>query len=140
MGAPPTGDSMQSTSPNQPSVVFTRLLRLMPRIGIGLLVAFVILVLFVGLEMAISLIAPRFGAPPSGTGPNLIYWSLRGITYLILSGVIAWAIYRLIAPPRRRYWIALGIVAAILISPAGIVVQKVGFLLLIIVLRIPIGA
>lgn len=133
---------MQPASPDQPPAAsswFVRPLRLTLYTGIGLLAAFVGLVLLVGMEMVISLNAPRFGAPPPGTGPNLIYMTLRGAAHLLLSGVIAWAIYRLTAPPRRRYWIALGIAAVILISPAGIVVYKAGFVLLILILGIPIG-
>ena len=133
---------MQPASPDQPPAAspwFVRLLRLTLYTGIGLLAAFVILVLFVGLEMTISSTALRFGAPPPGTGLNLTYMMVRCVAYLLLSGLIAWAIFRLSAPPRRRYWIALGIAAAILISPAGIVLSKAGFVLLILILGIPIG-
>lgn len=133
---------MQPASPDsrpEVSPLPIRLLWLVLLIGIGLLAAFVGLVLLVGMEMAISVNAPRYGAPPPGTGPNLIYMTLRGVAHLLVSGVIAGAIYRLTAPPRRRYWIALGIVAAILISPAGVVVYKAGFVLLILILGIPVG-
>ncbi|MFN3398898.1 MAG: hypothetical protein ACK4Z4_01035 [Ferrovibrio sp.] len=108
-------------------------------IGLGLLAVFVGMVLLTGMEMVISRIAQHLGVPLTGRSQNLFYIAVRGLAYLPLSGLVAWMIYLFTTPPRRRYWIALGITTAILISPAGLWVFGISFLLLLIILRIPIG-
>lgn len=135
---------MEPATPDQPPAVsprpVRRLLRLMLYICIGLIVAFVGLVLQIGLEGVIGLNAHHLGADPRAGVHDVVYMVLRGTAYLLISGPIAWAIYRLATPRRRRrYWIALGIGTALLISPAGFGVMVFGALLVIYLFGIPIG-
>jgi hypothetical protein len=128
---------MQSATPDQPPAASprsVRLLRLMLYIGLGLLAAFAGMVLLGGMEIALPQAARVLGVSFTGSGQNLLYLTFRGFAYLLLSGLVAWVIYLLTTPPRRRYWIALGIVSAILISPAGVQVSGFGLLAVLYIL------
>ncbi|WP_341896496.1 hypothetical protein [Ferrovibrio terrae] len=51
-----------------------------------------------------------------------LYHVLRGAGYLVLFGLAAWAVHQFVAPQRRRkYWIVLGVIAALTISPIGLI-------------------
>jgi uncharacterized BrkB/YihY/UPF0761 family membrane protein len=118
--APTTTENSMPPASTDPAPVRKRPALLL-RLGIGLVLAFVGLVLLIGLEGVIALNAQRFGGNPNAGIQNLPYMAARGVAYLAVSGLLAWAIYRLASPHRRRrYWIALGIASAVLISPAGI--------------------
>ncbi|MBS4047843.1 MAG: hypothetical protein KG075_15970 [Alphaproteobacteria bacterium] len=109
---PPTPDQPPA-APSQP----VRLLRLLLGVCIGLLVVFVGLVLLIGME-GLMLLYLESVPPPDRNLP--IYMVFRGSAYLVVAGLMAWAIHWLAAPPRRRrYWIALGVGTALLASPAG---------------------
>lgn len=133
---------MQPATPDQPPAAspwFARCLRLMLYIGLGLLAAFAGMVLLIGMEMVIPRVAQRLSVPLTDISQNLPYIAVRGLVYLPLAGLVAWVMYLFTTPPRRRYWIALGIATVLLVSPAGLWVFGISFLLLNIILRIPIG-
>ncbi len=51
-----------------------------------------------------------------------LYYVLRGTGYLVLFGLAAWAVHHFMTPQRRRkYWIVLGVIAALMISPIGLI-------------------
>ncbi|MFN3398899.1 MAG: hypothetical protein ACK4Z4_01040, partial [Ferrovibrio sp.] len=96
--------------------------------------AFAVMVLLGGMEIALPQAARVLGISLTGSGQNLPYLIFRGFAYLLLSGLVAWVLYLFTTPPRRRYWIALGITSAILISPVGVQVSGSSLFLVLYIL------